>query len=89
MILPAFIVCFHLVEQSRDLDKTFGKYKIAPASQQPDTTKFLIIVTFIGIIFCSYYGLCSVLSALHAITCVRLLHNVKCYELQNFNLVPN
>ena len=51
MILPAFIVCFHLVEQSRDLNKTFGKYKIAPASQQPDTTKFLII----GNIYWNYF----------------------------------
>ena len=70
MILPAFTVCFHLVEQTRDLDKTFGKYKIAPASQQPDTTKILIIGNIYWNFFCSYYGLCYVLSALHAVTCV-------------------
>lgn len=39
MILPPFIACFHLVEQTGDLDKTFDKYEIASTSQQPDTTK--------------------------------------------------
>ena len=88
MIQPAFIVCFHPVEQTRDLDKTFGKYKIAPASQQPDTTKILLI----GNIYWNYFlWLLWTVLCVKCFTCsnmrVRLLHNVKCHELQTFHSI--